>query len=96
MKDKNLPNNFEKKSLEELTEQANNIIQTLEKEEDLGEGKDQDGDGMYDRAATDDGEQIRDDESDMSSASARLASIAHSDATSGSEKRQPRNAVTPA
>ncbi len=36
MKDKNLPNNFEKKSLEELTEQANNIIQTLEKEEDLG------------------------------------------------------------
>ena len=35
MKDKNLPNNFETKSLEELTKQVNNIIQTLEKEEDL-------------------------------------------------------------
>ena len=35
MKDKNLPNNIEKKSLNELTELANNIIKNLEKQKDL-------------------------------------------------------------
>ncbi len=35
MKDKNLPNNIEKKSLNELTELANNIIKNLEKRKDL-------------------------------------------------------------
>ena len=35
MKDKNLPNNIKNKSLNELTELANNIIENLEKEKDL-------------------------------------------------------------
>ena len=35
MKDKNLPNNIENKSLNELTELANNIIKNLEKQKDL-------------------------------------------------------------
>jgi len=35
MKDKNLPNDIENKSLNELTELANNIIENLEKEKDL-------------------------------------------------------------
>ncbi len=35
MKDKNLPNDIENKSLNELTELANNIIKNLEKEKDL-------------------------------------------------------------
>ena len=36
MKDKNLPNDIKNKSLNELTELANNIIENLEKEKDLG------------------------------------------------------------
>ena len=35
MKDKNLPNDIKNKSLNELTELANNIIENLEKEKDL-------------------------------------------------------------
>ena len=35
MKDKNLPNNIKEKSLDELTELANSIIECLEKEKDL-------------------------------------------------------------
>ena len=35
MKDKNLPNDIENKSLNELTELANNIIKNLEKQKDL-------------------------------------------------------------
>ena len=35
MKDKNLPNNYNEMSLEDLTEKANNIIQELEKQKDL-------------------------------------------------------------
>ena len=35
MKDKNLPNDIKNKSLNELTELANNIIQNLEKQKDL-------------------------------------------------------------
>ncbi len=35
MKDKNLPNDLKNKSLNELTELANNIIENLEKEKDL-------------------------------------------------------------
>ena len=35
MKDKNLPDNLKSKSLNELTELANNIIETLEKEKNL-------------------------------------------------------------
>ena len=35
MKDKNLPNDIENKSLNELTELANSIIENLEKEKDL-------------------------------------------------------------
>ena len=35
MKDKNLPNNYESLSLEELTKKANNMIEDLEKQEDL-------------------------------------------------------------
>ena len=35
MKDKNLPNDFKNKSLNELTELANNIIKNLEFEKDL-------------------------------------------------------------
>ena len=35
MKDKNLPNDIENKSLNELTELADNIIKNLEKEKDL-------------------------------------------------------------
>ena len=36
MKDKNLPNDIKNKSLNELTELANSIIENLEKEKDLG------------------------------------------------------------
>tara|TARA_B100000902_G_C26524890_1_gene535054 strand:+ start:25 stop:261 length:237 start_codon:yes stop_codon:yes gene_type:complete len=35
MKDKNLPPDFNTHSLEELTDKANKIIETLEKEKDL-------------------------------------------------------------
>ena len=35
MKDKNLPPDIETKPLEELTDQANQLIQTLEKEKNL-------------------------------------------------------------
>ena len=35
MKDKNLPNDIKNKSLNELTELANNIIKNLESEKDL-------------------------------------------------------------
>jgi hypothetical protein len=35
MKDKNLPPDFDMSSLEDLTEQANKMIETLEKEKDL-------------------------------------------------------------
>ncbi len=35
MKEKNLPLDYEHISLEELTEQANNIVETLESEKDL-------------------------------------------------------------
>jgi exonuclease VII small subunit len=35
MKDKNLPDDNNSKSLEELTNEVNNIIESLEKEEDL-------------------------------------------------------------
>ena len=35
MKDKNLPNDIENKSLNELTELGNNIIKNLEKQKDL-------------------------------------------------------------
>ena len=35
MKDKNLPNDIKEKSLDELTELANSIIENLEKEKDL-------------------------------------------------------------
>ena len=35
MKDKNLPNDIKKKSLNELTELANSIIENLEKEKNL-------------------------------------------------------------
>ena len=35
MKDKNLPNDIKNKSLDELTELANSIIENLEKEKDL-------------------------------------------------------------
>ena len=35
MKDKNLPDDNNSKSLEELTNDVNNIIESLEKEEDL-------------------------------------------------------------
>ena len=35
MKDKNLPNDIKNKSLNELTDLANNIIQNLEKQKDL-------------------------------------------------------------
>ena len=35
MKDKNLPNDIKDKSLDELTELANSIIENLEKEKDL-------------------------------------------------------------
>ena len=35
MKDKNLPNDIENKSLNELTKLANNIIKNLEKQKDL-------------------------------------------------------------
>ena len=35
MKDKNFPNDIKNKSLNELTELANNIIENLEKEKDL-------------------------------------------------------------
>ena len=36
MKDKNLPNDIKNKSLNELTELANGIIENLENEKDLG------------------------------------------------------------
>ena len=35
MKDKNLPDDNNSKSLEELTNEANNIVESLEKEKDL-------------------------------------------------------------
>ena len=35
MKDKNLPNNYSSLSLEELTKEANNIIEYLESQKDL-------------------------------------------------------------
>ena len=35
MKDKNLPNNYNEMSLEDLTEEANNMIDELEKQKDL-------------------------------------------------------------
>ena len=35
MKDKNLPNNINSKTLNELTDMANNIIESLEKEKNL-------------------------------------------------------------
>ena len=35
MKDKNLPNNINSKTLNELTDMANNIIENLEKEKNL-------------------------------------------------------------
>ena len=35
MKDKNLPNDIKNKSIDELTELANSIIENLEKEKDL-------------------------------------------------------------
>jgi pantoate kinase len=35
MKDKNLPNNYNKMSLEDLTKKANNMIEELEKQKDL-------------------------------------------------------------
>ena len=35
MKDKNLPDDNNSKSLEELTNEANNIVESLEKEQDL-------------------------------------------------------------
>tara|TARA_B100000953_G_C17663125_1_gene306018 strand:- start:218 stop:472 length:255 start_codon:yes stop_codon:yes gene_type:complete len=35
MKDKNFPNDIKNKSLNELTEMANNVIDNLEKEKDL-------------------------------------------------------------
>ena len=35
MKDKNLPNNYNEMSLEDLTEEANNMIEELEKQKDL-------------------------------------------------------------
>ena len=36
MKDKNLPNNYSSLSLEELTKEANSIIEYLENQKDLG------------------------------------------------------------
>ena len=36
MKDKNLPNNYNEMSLEDLTVEANNMIEELEKQKDLG------------------------------------------------------------
>ena len=41
MKDKNLPNNNSSKTLNELTDKANNIIETLEKEKNLENSVDQ-------------------------------------------------------
>ena len=41
MKDKNLPNNFKDKSLNELREIANKIIENLEKEQDLNNSIDE-------------------------------------------------------
>jgi pantoate kinase len=35
MKDKNLPNNYNEMSLEDLTKEANNMIEELEKQKDL-------------------------------------------------------------
>ena len=35
MKDKNLPNNYNEMSLEDLTEEANNMIEELENKKDL-------------------------------------------------------------
>ena len=35
MKDKNLPNNYNEMSLEDLTKEANNMIEELEKHKDL-------------------------------------------------------------
>ena len=40
MKDKNLPNDYNSFSLEELTTEANRLIEELEKEKDLGNSLD--------------------------------------------------------
>ena len=40
MKDKNLPNNYNSLSLEELTTEANKIIEELENQKDLGNSLD--------------------------------------------------------
>ena len=40
MKDKNIPNDYNSLSLEELTIEANNMIQELEKQKDLGNSLD--------------------------------------------------------
>tara|TARA_Y100000591_G_scaffold204697_1_gene177228 strand:- start:896 stop:1132 length:237 start_codon:yes stop_codon:yes gene_type:complete len=36
MKDKNLPNNYDTLSLEELTKEANRLVEELENQKDLG------------------------------------------------------------
>ena len=36
MKDKNLPNNYDTLSLEELTKEANSLVEELENQKDLG------------------------------------------------------------
>ena len=41
MKEKNLPDDIHSKSLDELTQEANNIIEQLEKEDDLKTSLDQ-------------------------------------------------------
>ena len=41
MKEKNLPDDINSKSLDELTQEANNIIEQLEKEDDLKTSLDQ-------------------------------------------------------
>jgi exonuclease VII small subunit len=41
MKEKNLPDDINSKSLDELTQEANNIIEQLEKKDDLNDSLDQ-------------------------------------------------------
>ena len=41
MKEKNLPDDINSKSLDELTQEANNIIEQLEKKDDLKKSLDQ-------------------------------------------------------
>ena len=41
MKEKNLPDDINSKSLDELTQEANNIIEQLEKKDDLKDSLDQ-------------------------------------------------------